>query len=235
MPYREGQPTLMGFLGLEPVMKMTKRGLFGKPYILFGGFLMTCSFLYEVGAVLGRARIDKLTILAKMFPVDPGKEDSLINGLQDVARERLKEYKKEFKKEPNSFYELFYVLELKRLGLSRGDTDLKTIAKACREKCSLKKVEDYIKMFGLEGIGFGSCFPELTEKMYRNYHESIDLDIWSKVRALGLDIPEKPDIVSLEEAEETALQMVAAYTAEYYPELLDALDLRGYIDTEGSR
>ena len=229
MPYKEGQPTLMGFLGTGPVMKLTKTRLFGGPYIHFGGYLMVCSYLYENGAILGRARSDKLSTLAKMFPADPGKEDSFISELQNVAQERLNEYKREFEKEPNSFLDIFYLLELKRVGLDLADTDLKTLRKASGEKYSLKQAEPYIKMFGLEGIGFGSRFPELTEKLYRNYHESIDMGVWSKWAA-RLGIPEKPTIISLEEQEKTVLQMVAAYASEYYPELLDSLDLRGHLE-----
>ena len=83
-----------------------------------------------------------------------------------------------------------------------------------------------IEGFGLEGIGFGASFPELTKRMYRNAYEGIDTHLWSEARAHGLAIPEKPEIVSLEEREATVLQMVAAYASEYYPELLDPLDLR---------
>jgi len=71
--------------------------------------------------------------------------------------------------------------------------------------------------------------------MYRNAHESIKMDVWYEARAHGLAIPEKPTKISLEEQEGVVLQMVAAYTSEYYPELLDPLDLRCYIDTEGNR
>jgi hypothetical protein len=229
MPYKEGQPTLMGFLGMAPVMKATRTQLFGEPYIPFGAFLLVCSFLYENGTILGRARSDKLTILAKLFPTDPGKEENFINELQNVAQERLNEYKREFEKEPSSFLDIFYLLELKKVGLSLADTDLKTLKKALGEKCSLKQFENHIKMSGLEGIGFGSRFPELTERMYRNYHENIDMDKWSEARAHGLTIPEEPTRISLKEQEEAVLQMTAAYASEYYPELLDPLDLRGHL------
>ena len=221
--------TLMGFLGMVSVMKATKTRLFGGPYIPFGAFLLVCSFLYENGAILGRARSDKLTILAKTFPADPGKEDSFINELQNVARERLNEYKKEFKKEPSSFIDLFYLLELKRLGLSLADTELKTLRKASGERYSLKQAGPYIKMFGLEGIGFGSCFPELTEKMYRKGHENINMDVWTEMKEHGAALPEEPTIISLEEQEQLVLQMVAAYASEHYPELLDPLDLRSFV------
>jgi len=89
-------------------------------------------------------------------------------------------------------------------------------------------------MFGLEGVGFGSSFPELTEKMYINTYEKVNLDNWARGVAAGIDIPAQPEIVSLEEREEAVLLIVAVYTADYYPELLDPLDLRGYIDTKGS-
>lgn len=232
MPYKEGQPTLIGFLGMAPVMKATRTRMFGGPYIPFGAFLLVCSFLYENGAILGRAKSDKLTILAKLFPADLGKEESFINELQNVAQERLNEYKREFEKEPSSFLDIFYLLELKKVGLSLADTNLKTIRKASEEKYSLKQAEPYIKMFGLEGIGFGSCFPELTEKMYRKGHENINMDVWAEMREHGATLPEEPTVITLEEQEEIVLQMVAAYTSEFYPELLDPLDLSSYLEVE---
>jgi hypothetical protein len=232
MPYKKGQSTLMGFLGMAPVMKATKTRLFGEPYILFGAFLLVCLYLYENGAILGRARSDKLTILAKLFPADLGKEESFINTLQNIAQERLNEYTREFQKEPSSFFDIFYLLELKKAGLSLADTNLKTLKKALGEKCSLKQFEAHIKMSGLEGIGFGSCFLELTEKMYRKGHENINMDVWNEMKEHGATLSEEPTVITLEEQEELVLQMVAAYTSEYYPELLDPLDLRGYVKKE---
>jgi hypothetical protein len=230
MPYKEGQPTLMGFLGMVPVQKMMKKPLFGESYIPFGATLFVCSFLYENGAILGRARSDKLTILAKLFPADPGKEERFINEWQNVAQERLNEYKRGFEKEPSLFLDIYYLLELKKVGLSLADTDLKTLRKASEEKILLKEAEPIIKMSGLEGIGFGSRFPKLTEKMYRKGHENINMDVWTEMREHGSSLPEKPTIITLEEQEKLVLQMVAGYTLEYYPELLDPLDLRGYLD-----
>jgi len=234
MPYKEGQPTLIGFLAMPRVTKVANKPFFGEPYIPFGSFMIVCSLLYQNGAILGRARSDKLTILAKIFPTDPGKENSFINELQNKARKRLEEYMKELEKEPTSFRHLFFVLlESKKLGLSLAHIDFKTRLEVCGEKWSLKQAKPYIKMVGLEGIGFGSCFPELTEKMYRYEHESIPMDVWSRWRAAGLDLPEKPAITTLEEQERVVLEMVAAYTSEYYPELLGPLDLRSYLDAEG--
>ena len=59
--------------------------------------------------------------------------------------------------------------------------------------------------------------------------ESVDMDLWSEMKAIGVNLPEEPTPISLEEQEKTVLQMVATYTSEYYPELLDPLDSRGHL------
>ena len=53
---------------------------------------------------------------------------------------------------------------------------------------------------------------------------------WAEARSFGLNIPEKQDIIPIEERENEILQTVASYATEYYPELLDQLDLRNYLN-----
>ena len=158
------------------------------------------------------------------------------------AKERLEEFRNQTSKEPDTFSELIFERELeKATGLSLFDSFEaykhrdKRILKVFDEKMPLEQAQDIMRMFGLAGIGFGIAFPELTERICRNSTENIDMDKWSEARAYGLAIPEKPDIVSFEEREESILQIVATYTAEFYPELLDPLDLKGYIDTRSNR
>lgn len=191
-------------------------------YIRFGRFLIVCSFLYEAGAILGRARRDKLMLLAKIIPVEEGREHGFINFLQRLARERLEK----FGKEPTSFINFVMSTELEKVGLSLTASNFKTLKKAMEEKWPLAKTEPFIILRGEEGIGFGSCFPELTEKMWRRTYEAIDMDQWSEARAYGLTLPEKPPKMSFEEQEQNVLEMVATYVSEYYPELVDPLGLR---------
>ena len=248
MPYKEGQPSLMGFLGYVPVSNVAKKRLLGGSYIPFSNLCTVLCFMYESGAILGRARRDKLSILVKMLETPPTNHALLIKTLlmsqggtieimRNEAKKRLDTFRSEVGKEPDTFFEFIQLRELERtIGLSLNDAlkayseGDKRIMKALDEKVPLKEVEPYIKSLGLEGIGFGNSFPQLTERMYRKAHESIDMDVWSKWRAHGLAIPEKPTQMTLEEQEALILQMVAAYTSDYYPELLDPLDLRGYLD-----
>jgi hypothetical protein len=169
----------------------------------------------------------------------PGTETDFINWLQEKSKQRLEKFETEVGKQPDRFDEFILFRELESAGLSVKDAfeayrqGNRKIMKAYDKRVSLKEAEPTIKMFTLEGIGFGTFFPELTEKMYRNAYEKIDADAWSEARAHGLAISEKPTIISLEEQEQTVLGMVAAYTAEYYPELLDPLDLKGHLPVEG--
>jgi hypothetical protein len=232
MPYKEGQPTLMGFLGNIPVSQVVERPLFGKTFIRLPSFCQVLSFLYETGAILGRAKRDRLMILGKMLAL-PGKEGQFTKYLGELAKKRLDTFRSEVGKEPDTFFEFILFRELeKAIGVGMTDAfkaDIganKKIMKAFDEKCPVERVQSLVWVYGNEGIGFGSSFPQFTERMYRNAYEGIDTNLWSEARAHGLAIPEKPEIVSLEEREATVFQLVAAYASEYYPELLDPLDLR---------
>ena len=78
MPYKEEQPTLMFFLGMSVVNQVIKTRFFGGPYIRLYKFFEVLSHLYTAGAILGRARRDNITELAKMFSV-PGREEEFMN------------------------------------------------------------------------------------------------------------------------------------------------------------
>jgi hypothetical protein len=189
--------------------------------------------MYESGAILGRARRNKLAILEKMITRPEAVEGESIKMLEKLAKERLAAFRQEVGKEPDTFFEFVQQRELQEAtGISlSGSVEAyiagnKKIRKEFDKKISLESAEAMIKMFGLQGIGFGGFFPELTERMYKNVYEHIDSEIWSEAREAGLGIPESPTVDSLEDREEAVLQMVAAYASEYYPELLEPLNLQ---------
>ncbi len=237
MPFKEGQPSLMGFLGEIPLRQALKKELFGGHYLRLWDYFATLSFQYESGAMLGRAKRDKISTLVNMLVVPEAEVNKFVKPMQDQASERLEKFRNELSRDPTTFYNFIFYREFERVvGLSldgvfeeytRGN---KKVVKVFDQKVSLETAWPKIHSFGAGGIGFGSLFPELTERMYRNACENIDMDEWTKARKYGVDIPEKPDIVTLEEREESILGIVAAYTAEFYPELLDPLDLRGYLE-----
>lgn len=232
MPYKKGQPSLMSTLANVPLSRgVARQQRFGEPYIRLSDFYELLSFLYEWGALIGRAKRDKLSTLEKMV-LTPDRPWS-IKFLQDQAKKRLEAYRNENREEPHSFIEFIEVKELAdAIGLlalnaiTHGDRKAR---KVLDKKIPLAEAALPIEEFGLEGIGFGSCFPTLTEIMYRTEYENITAQ-WSESRAGSWANPERHPEPSVEEREKDILRGLAAYALKYYPELLDPLDLRGHLD-----
>lgn len=242
MPYKEERISLQGFIVWIPLKSMVRKTLIGKRYIHLATSLLSFHVEYETGAVLGRAMLDKLDILKKMLSIPGLNMANVIKDAQEAGKKRLDEFKKEHGDEPETFSDFIYwPLWEKATGLSLGklfkpshienrERERKrlsrTIQRKLGEKVPLEEAQPAISNFLLEGIGFGSAFPALTEKMYKNAYETIDVEWQSIWRALGRPCPDLETTIPLKEREEQLLQAVAAYTSEYYPELLDPLDLR---------
>jgi len=240
VPYKEGQPLLMEIFAGTPLGQAVRKKLFGKRYITMFHYAATLAFQYETGALSGRAMRDKLDIFHKML-VKPGTDiNRSIAFIQSEAKNRLKKFIEEEGKEPDTFYDFIGLKELEKaskvMGISIDDDyeyknrkrHFKDLRKLWGHELALDDVYKNILNCSLYGLGFGSSFPELTVRMYKNSYEDINMSKWAEARSHGLDIPEKPDIIPLEEREKEILQIVAAYTAEFYPELLDPLDLTGF-------
>ena len=263
MPYKEERISLQGFLVWIPLKSMLRKTLIGKRYIHLATCLLSFQVEYETGAVLGRAMLNKLDILKKMLSIPGLNMTNVIRDAQQAAKKHLDEFKKEHGDEPETSSDFIYwPLWEKATGLTFDEVfkpepcDIEThertrkrlsraIQKKLGEKVPLEKAQPAISSFLLEGIGFGSTFPKLTEKMHKNVYEKTDEEFQRISRLLGLSTPE--DLLrrvglptpeergpTLREREDIILQAVATYAAQYYPELLDPLDLRGYIDTEES-
>ncbi len=228
--------TLMGFFGMGPMQNVIRKRLFGGPYLRFADYITVSGYLYECGALLGRAKRDELMIVAKMI-AQSGREGEAIEWWQDSARKRLSEYVDTYGEQPKSLQIFLMETEYKKAGVVlpyRGPelhTDrefkryMRLMTKIANAKMPVEDMEPLIKFLGMEGIGFGSNFPELTEKMYREANENINLESWAKAREYGVILPEQPTIISLEEQEQTVLSMVAIYVYEYFPELVEPLGL----------
>ncbi len=245
MPYKEERISLQGFLVWIPLKSMVRKTLIGKRYIHLATCLLSFQVEYETGAVLGRAMLDKLDILKKMLSISGLNMANVIKDAQEAAKKRLDKFKKDSGNEPETFSDFIYwPLWETATGLSFGELFKpehvenrertrkrlsRTIQKKLGGKVPLKEAQPAISNFLLEGIGFGSAFPTLTEKMYKSAYETVDVEWQSIWRALRRPYPDLETTMSLKEREEYLLQAVATYTAEFYPELVDPLDLRSYI------
>lgn len=272
-------------------VRKTKYRFWGENYYIhLYDYFLVLSFLYESGAILGRAMRSNLNLFEEMLPISElecgsskvnlfGKmlaisdyqEVNLYNpsmkDLQEMSKGRLHRYRKRFRKEPDTFQEFIYERELQlAFGIHPADLleatvrgNYKKAIKAYDKKIPVeqkwdltwvptkKENEFETRMFVLESIGFGSYFPELTEKLNRNYWESVRPEVdrlsheFSKVKPFDSIVPkqsgfeqEELTILSFEEQEEAILRAVAFWAKTYYPELFGPLGLEGYYIGEDS-
>jgi hypothetical protein len=248
MPYKDEQLTLVEFLCNPLLTKIIKGSLFGGPYVRSIDLLFVSAHIYSIGATLGRALRDKLDTLTKLL-FAPSTEEHKVGRVMQLckkdAKNNLEEYKNKFGREPATFDDFtFYSGIEKRIrtegidlspkdafeAYSHGDRKIK---KFFDEKVASEGVGEHAAIMLLQGINFCSSFPELTEKMYQKAYED-ERDFWAG-KWYGVTVPKEFKVASLEEGERTVLQMTAAYASEYYPELLDPLDLRGYVEEGGAK
>ena len=234
-------------------------------YILTYDYFLVLWFLYESGAILGRARRDCLDALEKTLVIpNEGTGAPVCPSLKDCqfsAKERLRSYRDRFRREPETFEEFIFIRESElAVGYNPHDAcaafhrgnkkPLKLYDKkiplihrwdGCVPEREQKQRE--LREFILQGIGFGSIYPDLTEKMNRNYWDFIRADTEWLSEALSIyeshksryksrkssevEVPE-PKIMNLEEQERAILNVVEYWMEEHLSELADPLYLKAH-------
>lgn len=223
--------TLMWHFGRDLVEGYAKSRLLRAPYMLFRDFLWITVFIYETGAILGRAMRDRLVILAKILPIPTGQEEEHIRLCQQSARRRVDE----LGGEPLSFHQLICTTELGKLGLA-FDSPSKSTFEELRKLLNTKWSLDYkgclfLDVFGHEGIGCGSVFPELTEKMYRQaYEDTIRGKLLDRAYE-GIPIPALSTFETLETREQEVLSAAATFTQEHFPGLVEPLRFQNMLES----
>jgi len=249
---------LQGFLANVIVESLTRNKLFEKHYMSLATCISLLQLAYETGAVLGHARGNKVDILNKMLSTQDMIFDNIAKDMQKSEQKRLSNFKKEDGEEPDTFADFIYWplwesttgLTLNGLfkpsGTEIRERKRKRISDIIQKKLGAKvlpeEAQSRISWFLIKGLGFGSAFPELTAKMFKNVYvcKKNDEELWNITRSLGfatpIDLSKRISLPTtkwrpptLKENDRKVLGTVAYYTSQYYPELLDSLDLSYYL------
>ena len=71
----------------------------------------------------------------------------------------------------------------------------------------------------IEGIMFGTIYPDLTLEILKNEYENVDMNNWEEARKYGVSLPKNPTIKSVTEKENEVTQLFKDYLTEYHPAL----------------
>src|SRR5437899_2004215 len=203
--------SLISYLATTTIQPLVRKKLFGKPYIVLGELIFFEHRLFELSMLLGYRFRDRFDTFVKLFST-PGGEDTAIAFLESDAKERLDN----LVSEPTMLLDVFYLPELKRLGLpilgESGDVleGLKQWEAMAQQRVPADGVWQSVTMASTSGIAFGSTYPKLTEELWMNsFGKPGDAKSWHQARQYGLDIPETPsDPISLEDGIDSALEVL---------------------------
>ena len=243
MSSRFERVTLADYIGMSKIKSMIQKRRFGGYEIPAMSFLTMGLWLFLSGAIFGRARRDKLEVVAKMFVEletvanafarvglprqDASNEDWVFYYISKLASDGMTYYRNYCKKEPESFLDLWLT------SFSPPDLDFRDLDKM--KKLARKKIRLDLALYQadgwlLAGISYGSTFPDLTEKMWKQEYETEyktkDPEFYNFMTKCMGHIPEKSTLISLKEMEQLVLSEVTSYVKIYFPELVDPLSLR---------
>ncbi len=233
------RPTLAEHLGRVQIGRLVQKKLFGGYEVPLLQFLPVGLWLFGKGGIFGRARQDKLEIVAQMFigleaigvlfawlglPRQvANNEQWVLECLRKVASDGMRYYRDCRRKEPESLLDLW----LTSFAPPEVDfRDFDKTRKLAKKKIRLGLILQQSDSWLFAGISFGANFPELMERIWRQSYETVDQESWAEARRIGIDIPEEFTPLPLQEMEQAVLVDVASYVTEYFPKLVDPLNLR---------
>jgi hypothetical protein len=203
-----------------------KKRLFAAPYIPFRRYLGCYQVAFETGAVLGYTFRDRLSTFAKLFCV-PGREEELSMAMQALARQKIAKVG-----ETENFLVLAMFAEEARITANwreSGITDTQIDHLSQRLKMTLEQAFKNLSGAVSTGIGFGSAFPELTERLWRAaYERELTPDEWREYQRIGVisgdDVPEPLPLIK---RQGQLLSLVELFVCKTLPELLPEFQVAG--------
>jgi len=202
---------------IRPVMK---KRLFRAPYIRFKDYLGVYQLAFEVGVVLGYGFSDRLSILLKLI-VRPAGQEEIMAVITRCGKQLLEE-----NKEPRTFLDLALLPEERRFetvwrtpNIGRMQLDF---IKA-HYKIPVETAHIAIGSAAAKGIGLGSEYPQVVEKLWAVEHENPPTDAESEIwQQIGLS----PSKISLRARQAEVFAMVEGFASANFPELLPQLRLQ---------
>ncbi len=219
-------PSLIYEITHSIMVPATTKGVFCAPYISYERYLGCYQVAFEIGAVLGYAFRNRLLTFVQLF-CEQGHENELVKCLNELATEKLAEVG-----QPKDFLQLAMCHEESRIKAKwheMGIPEEEIESRKKRHKMKLEQVAGSLGVAVSTGIGIGSSYPALIERLWKDAYECpISRAEWQKWRKAGLDIgDELPGPLSLAKRQEQLLSFVQLFVSKRRPELLSVFGKGG--------
>ncbi|MGB3086809.1 MAG: hypothetical protein WBC53_03640 [Phycisphaerae bacterium] len=194
---------------------MVSKRLFGGYQMRLGSMFFAGLWVFQKGALLGRARRSSFQTLGSLV-AKPGS--NVAQAMKQSAEERMSRLSS---REVADFWEFWCLTECPNVAFE----DLKVLKFLLRRKVRLYKVISKAAIWAAEGIGFGATFPDFIESLWCRTYDAPDPEKWTLARQAGLDLPEHQTPLPLEEVEAQVLAEVRVFAQQNRPDLVGPLAL----------
>lgn len=214
-------------------MQVETKGLISRrKFVRLGPLISVGGFLFETGAVLGRAMHDRLLTFIYPYCSETPDNAQLVDFMRREGQKMATRGEG-----ASTITELVGISEMRKMDPTLPVEQWSTwwLANADSE-LTVDFAGQMGLMFALNGAGFGAEFPGRFEELYINSYGRIDREMWQEGAAAGLNIPaEPPEFVPLGTRTENDLAIFADYCAEFYPDYVPKLGLQQYVGRMNSR
>lgn len=213
-----GKSTLFSQLGSPALDQVSRAGPAGQSYLPLSGLLHVCAYLYETGAILGRARQDRLHELVSMSFAAEERQYCLAE-LRHQLRRRLETsggY-------AHSFYTFYLYGTMRDMNMHFDINGMREAHNNIRDKT---EVWHFLEYAGAEGLLLGGWYPDLAEKMYGKGYGAQEDIITEMTRGVAI-LPEETGITSIQERENVIVNKVNVFISQWRPELPDTSRVTG--------
>ena len=220
--------SFLTFIARPAVQQVTKRPIFGKPYVNIGSLFITIGWtVYQAGGVLGYSLRDAPHLLAKLA-VPPGittiNEEEIIKEIKDssnIVESELREMEDMGDKEKTFFY-LYTVRELRGIGIDffKWPPD-----KRLKGKADTEFAGDVMRISFVRGIDLGFSFPEQFAIYWDNTYRNVPDSEWQELYKRGVVVSKTQHNPTLKEAIVANAELAIIWNENQSPKMLDPNDI----------
>jgi hypothetical protein len=177
------------------IEQQLNKPFFGKPYLKFGQcFIMMMSF-FQMGGILGAKYSNKYDSFARAFLGVKGENDAIINSFNKIKDMIVNDF------DLNSMSIFSYNLHAFKQKIGYLGNDENFLHEYFMKKVPQTIAMELIQLSALSGASIGVTHPTLIKNLYENTHVKEPQDRYKLAVSIGLNIPEKQEIVPYEEEE----------------------------------
>ena len=226
---QEDRPYLGDYFFLAPARANLKKPIFGEEYMILGPFIFGGLHVFTMSAVLGYAQPNKLDALMQLlspmaFRPDADAASSPAAHFEWMVQQNLERVGRE----PTTLQDYWTNAHFGALA-PENVSDPRIAHDLVNEKVKLSRIREDIHWFAGEGLAFGAKHPALFERLY---HQQFEAQVDQSKRPLAniarwnglVDIPAQQ--IPLREMVKDILAEMSEFVSQFFPELMNVLDLR---------